>query len=74
VVTSTSLDTLAQVRPGQQVRFQRTDVHTAIGLKRSQHQRVQALVRRVSNAYTSLGIDISGLDRDRPASAQMTSS
>jgi biotin-dependent carboxylase-like uncharacterized protein len=74
VVTSTSLDTLAQVRPGQQVRFQRTDVHTAIGLKRSQHQRVQALVRRVRNAYASLGIDVSGLDREQPRHAQLMSS
>jgi biotin-dependent carboxylase-like uncharacterized protein len=71
VVTSASLDTLAQVRPGQQVRFQRTDVHAAIGLKRSQHQRVQGLVGRVMNAYTSLGIDVSALERKqaRPRSS-----
>jgi biotin-dependent carboxylase-like uncharacterized protein len=74
VVTSTSLDTLAQVRPGQQVRFQRTDVHTAIGLKRSQHQQAQALVRRVRNAYTSLGIDVSGLDHEQAPSVQLMSS
>lgn len=74
VVTSTSLDTLAQVRPGQQVRFQRTDIHTAIGLKRSQQQRILALTHRVRNAYTSLGIDVSGLDGERPETAHLTSS
>lgn len=74
VVTSTSLDTLAQVGPGQHVRFQRTDVRTAIAFKRSEHQRVQALVRRVRNAYTALGIDVSPLNRERSRKAQLTSS
>jgi 5-oxoprolinase (ATP-hydrolysing) subunit C len=63
VVTSTSLDTLAQVRPGQQVRFQRTDVHSALSHKRGQDRKIQALVSRVRNAYTSLGIDVAALDR-----------
>jgi len=73
VVTSTSLDTLAQVRPGQQVRFQRTDVHTAVDRKRSQHQRILALADRVGNAFTSLGIDVSGLGQVRPGTATLTS-
>jgi biotin-dependent carboxylase-like uncharacterized protein len=73
VVTSASLDTLAQVRPGQQLRFQRTDVRAAIGLKRSQHQRVLALARRVGNAFTSLGIEVSGLEHQRPGATPLTS-
>jgi len=73
VVTSTSLDTLAQVRPAQQVRFQRTDVQTAIGLKRSQHQRLLALARRVRNAFAELGIDVSGFAQATRGSAHHTS-
>jgi len=61
VVTSTSLDTLAQVRPGQQVRFRHTDVRTAIDRKRGEHRRILALADRVGNAFTSLGIDASQL-------------
>lgn len=61
VVTSTALDTLAQVRPGQRVRFRRTDVRTAIGLRREQHQRIVALARRVGTAFRSLGLDASPL-------------
>ena len=64
VVASTSLDTLAQVRPGEQVRFRRVDVDTATSLRRVQHQRTLDLAARVRNAYVSLGIAMSSPDRE----------
>lgn len=68
VVASTSLDTLAQVRPGQRVRLQRIGVHAAIALKRTRQQRVLALARRVAGAFSGLGIDVSGVP-ERAATA-----
>jgi biotin-dependent carboxylase-like uncharacterized protein len=73
VVASCSLDTLAQVRPGQQVRFGRLDVTAATRLRRAQHQQTMALIGRVRTAYTSLGIDVSGLDRERPRAGEALS-
>jgi biotin-dependent carboxylase-like uncharacterized protein len=71
VVTSSSLDTLAQARPGQQVLFRRTDVATAANLRRAQHQQVLDLTRRVRNAYSAVGLEVSALDLDRPSEAEV---
>jgi biotin-dependent carboxylase-like uncharacterized protein len=73
VVTASSLDTLAQVRPAQQVRFRRTDVATAVLCRRAENQKLRALAQRVGNAFTELGLNVSSLDRN-PDTATLTCS
>lgn len=56
VVTSTSLDTLGQVRPGQQVALRSRDVDQATGDARAWRDELTALRRRVEMAFSSLGL------------------
>jgi len=55
VVTTTSLNLLAQVRPGQQLAFRRVEVARATELARIQRDSLAALNARVRNVFISLG-------------------
>ncbi len=54
VVTTTSLDTLAQVRPGQQVRFRRVSDAQAATAIRAQRAELDALRSRVESIFAAL--------------------
>lgn len=55
VVTSVSLNTLAQVRPGQKLVFRRVDLDTATQLARAERDHVLTLRARVNSVFSSLG-------------------
>ena len=57
VVTSTSLDTLGQVRPGQSVVFRHVDATQARSDVRAWRKALDALRNRVTTAFSSLGFD-----------------
>ncbi|GAA4478694.1 biotin-dependent carboxyltransferase family protein [Microbacterium panaciterrae] len=54
VVTSSSLDVLAQVRPGQRVRFRRISAADAAARARADRVALEALRRRVQAVFTAL--------------------
>jgi biotin-dependent carboxylase-like uncharacterized protein len=56
VVTSLSLDGLAQARPGDSVRFRKTSVTAATGAYRSSMHRLEALRRAVTTVFGLLGV------------------
>ncbi|MGB4777238.1 biotin-dependent carboxyltransferase family protein [Microbacterium sp.] len=55
VVTSTSLDALAQARPGDTVRFRRVSITHAVEDARAAHRRIAALQGRVAGVFAALG-------------------
>lgn len=55
VVTSTSLDTLAQVRPGQRVVFRRVDIRRATETARARREHIASLRARVTTVFACLG-------------------
>lgn len=55
VVTATSLDTLAQARPGDEVTFSRVSTAHAVERARAAHVRVAALQDRVATVFAALG-------------------
>jgi biotin-dependent carboxylase-like uncharacterized protein len=54
VVTSSSLDTLAQTRPGQRVRFRRVSAVDAAARARADRVELEALRLRVQSVFTAL--------------------
>lgn len=56
VVTTSSLDTLAQARPGDRVAFRRVSVSHARAVARAAHQRRIELRDRVLSAFEGLGV------------------
>lgn len=56
VVTTTGLDRLAQVRPGDEVTFRRVSIERAVDAARSAHDRLADLRRRIETVFDSLGI------------------
>jgi len=68
VVTSTSLDTLGQVRPGQQVTLRSLDLSQAIRDTRAWRDELTALRGRVEMAFSSLGL----AERCRQPDASLT--
>jgi allophanate hydrolase subunit 2 len=54
VVTTTGLDALGQVRPGQVVRFRRRTVAEAVAACRARRGAIDALRVRATNVYSSL--------------------
>lgn len=56
VVSSTSLDTLGQVRPGQQIALRSLGIDEAIRDTRAWRDELTALRRRVEMAFSSLGL------------------
>jgi biotin-dependent carboxylase-like uncharacterized protein len=71
VVTPVSLDTLAQVRPGQSVRFRHATLARAAADTRYWHDRIAILCRRVAAAYAAVGAPISR--KNHPPSKAMDS-
>lgn len=68
VVTPVSLDDLGQVRPGQQVHFERTTVEQAAQDAREWRLRLERLRRRVATIYSSLDLaELLGIERLVPS-------
>lgn len=66
VVTATSLDTLAQVRPGSRVSFRHVGVDRAVAAARAERSRLVALQERTASVFTALGHPLlSPLERNR---------
>jgi len=57
VVTSSSLDTLGQIRPGQSVAFRKVDVDQASRTTRSQRAILDTLRERVTTVFSCLAAD-----------------
>ncbi|SNT09629.1 biotin-dependent carboxyltransferase family protein [Rhodococcoides kyotonense] len=58
VVTTIGLSLLGQARPGQKVRFSRTDISSAVTAHRRRQLDIEALRSRVQTVYTALDIPI----------------
>ncbi|MFT4165068.1 MAG: hypothetical protein QM650_07470 [Microlunatus sp.] len=56
VATSFGLDTLAQVRPGQRVRFRLVEVADAVRRARLQRQQIETVARRAAGLFEGLGL------------------
>lgn len=56
VVTSYSLDVLAQIRPGQRLRFRRVSAASAAARVRADRAELDALRRRVENVFGALDV------------------
>jgi allophanate hydrolase subunit 2 len=56
VVTGAGLDALAQVRPGDEVRFRHCTLQQAVARTRSRRAASDALARRVATAFDGLGL------------------
>ncbi len=66
VVTATSLDLLAQVRPGSRVSFRHVGVDRAVAAARAAHARLVALQERTASVFAALGHPrLSPLERNR---------
>ena len=65
VVTATSLDTLAQVRPGSRVSFRHVGVDQAVAAARAERSRLVALQHRTASVFAALGFpSLSSLERN----------
>lgn len=63
VVSATGLDTLAQARPGDHVRFRYVSVTDAVARARRRDTAIHQLAERVNTAFTALGIPALPVER-----------